>query len=583
MSYPVPVIAVLACILACGCGRSDLEDSPPPGDAASPIAVDAAAAQQAALAARPDDWFEDVTQQSGVDFIYVSGREAKAFTILETVGGGAALFDMDQDGDLDLFLPGGGKILPEEKKAVGLPCRLYRNAGDGRFEDVTAGSGLDVAIDYSHGASVADFNRDNRPDLLVTCFGRSRLFANKGDGKFKDVTQTAGLQVDGWSTAAAWADLDQDGFVEPFIAAYLDWTMSDNINCMDRSGQPDVCPPSGFLEAADRLFHNRGDGTFQEITQAAKIKTDGKGLGVVAANLDGDQWIDLYVANDAGPNHFYRGGPNLQFTEEGVAAGVAHNEFGAAEGSMGVDVGDFNGDGQIDLWTTNYEMEDNSLYASQGDALYMHRTVVAGLGGQGRPYVAFGTGFADFNTDGWLDLFILNGNVLYTSGQSPYRQPSLLLVNQDGRFQNVSEQASPYFRSSHVARGAALGDIDNDGALDLVIVHQDEPVVVLRNRQPPSRWFRVSLRGVKSNTDAIGAVVETTHQGRRLVRPVTSGSGYLSHFDPRIIFPLVEGQEPMARVRWPNGDVEKFVGLTAQQTNTLVEGEGQAIEPDESP
>ena len=576
----VQIVAI--CALVCGCERSappspagkNAEISPIestntlPSDAGPPPAP---------REARADDWFEDVTERSGVRFTYRNGEDGRQYTILETVGGGVAMIDYDNDDDLDLFFPGGGRISSSPLKISGLPGALYRNDGDFKFVDVTAEAGLADAAGYTHGCAVADFDRDGFPDLFVTGYGCGRLYRNNGRGSFEDVSASAGLALDSWSTAAAWADLDRDGWPELFVANYLAWKPSDNEPCNDSaSGIRDVCPPQNYPGVSDQLFHNRNGQTFEDITDAAGIRRADKGLGVLAADVDEDGWIDFYVANDVLANRLYLGRGGLKFEERGALSGTAASEYGAPEGSMGVDFGDYNGDGRGDLWVVNFEMEDNSLYRNDGGDSFTHATVLAGLGGRCRPLVGFGTGFADFDSDGWLDLYVINGHVYYRVGRSPYRQPAFLFRNfSKGLFADVSESAGPYFSVPHAGRGAAVGDLDNDGALDLVIVHQNEPVALLRNCQPPEHWLRIKLRGEACDREAIGAKVTFEHGGRSLVRFVRSGAGYLSQSDLRILFPVSESDALDVSVVWPGGKREVFRGLSSGKTNVLAEGTGE--------
>ncbi len=573
---------VIVILLALGCGSGERLQVNPSSeighDGPARSASDAELPSNFRRTASTHDWFEDVTERTGVQFRYHNGRDAGRYTILETVGGGVALIDFDRDGDVDLFCTGGGTIESDSNVVSGLPSALFRNEGNFRFVDVTQSAGLAEAGDYSHGCAVCDFDRDGYPDLFVTCYGRSRLYHNETTGRFADVTDAAGLSFRAWSTAACWGDVDRDGWPDLFVSAYLDWIPEFDEFCGDRRKNiRESCLPQNYPPAQDRLFRNRGDGTFEEITQSAKLSIRERGLGVLAADIDEDGWIDFYVANDAGPNQLYLGRPGGSFQEVGVRAGVATNEFGVPEGSMGVDFGDFNGDGKGDLWVTNFEMEDNSLYRNDGRGLFSHATVTAGLGGRCRPYVSFGTGFADFDSDGWLDLFVVNGHVLYRQGQSSYLQPAFLFQNDNGKmFRDVTHNAGIWFGALHAARGAAVGDLDNDGAIDLVVTAQNEPVAVLRNRKTPDNWVRIQLHGTRSGPHAIGAVLWTTYTGNRLVRHVKNGSGYLSHFDSRILFPVVKGQESVdVSVRWTaNSDVEVYRDLAVRHTNELVEGKG---------
>jgi len=548
-------------------GAADV--SPLPGRTAPPAATVPA-----------DDWFEDVTNRAGVSFRYWNGAEADRHYILESLGGGVALFDYDDDGDLDMFFTGGGEISRSNPVSIrGRPSALYRNDGDWRFVDVTEEAGLSAPGDYSHGCAVADFDRDGRLDLFVCCFGRCRLFRNSRDGRFVDVTRASGLDFEGWSTAAAWPDIDGDGWPDLYVTRYCNWRPERDQACVSSRGERDVCSPTVYRGEPDKLFRNLGNGTFEEITEAAGLTDSGKGLGVVAADLDGDGYVDLYVARDEVEKDLFRGGTALPLAEAARTLGVATSEFGVPEGSMGVDVGDYDGDGRPDLWVTNFENEDNALYRNLGDGGFDYATVKAGLAGQSRRYVGFGTALADFDGDGWLDIFVANGHVFVHGRQSPYRQPAQLFQNVAGRsgerrFENVSEKGGAYFRTPHVGRGAAVGDLDDDGALDLVISHQNEPVAVLRNRRPPPHFLRVELRGIRCHPQAVGAQVSIRSGEREMVRYVAGGAGYFSHFDQRLLFPLVNDDPLDVTVRWPGGASEIFHALPVDRAHALVEGHG---------
>lgn len=530
--------------------------------------------------ADPGDWFDDATRQTTVDFTFRSGRESGQFTMLEMFGGGVGLFDFDCDGDIDIFFPAGGTI-SSNTEVSGNPVALFRNDGGWKFTDVTVGSGLDVAIDYSHGCTVGDVNRDGFPDLWISCFGKSRLFLNAEGGKFVDVTESAGVGFEGWSTGAAFADIDRDGWPDLYVTNYLRWKPDKNERCRDpHSGQRDVCMPGSFTGGPDRLFLNLKNGKFAEISREAGLHSEGRGLAVVAADFNLDGWVDFYVANDVMRNYLYLGQGNRTFEEQAVVSGVAGNEYGVPEGSMGADVADFDGDGLADLFVTNYELEENSLYRNDGMGTFSHCTVSTGLAGKCRPYVGWGTGFADFDSDGWMDLVIANGHVVYHNRQSSFRQPSFVYRNVGGkRFADVSAQASPWFSVSHNARGIAIGDLDNDGAPDMVISQWDEPAIILRNRKPPSNWVSVELRGDHGDVNAIGSRVQIKFDNQKISRFVRGGGGYASYFDPRIVIavPGTETTSVNVTVRWPDGHEELFREIPTRQLNRLIENRGHVI------
>jgi enediyne biosynthesis protein E4 len=577
-------LALLVCWLCAGCGSQTPVATLAEKTGETRLATDGSATPETVVDAPPreslpDDWFEDRTAQSGIDFAYRNGREGEQYTVLETVGGGVAALDYDQDGDMDLFFPGGGTITGSPLKVRGLPGKLYRNEGNWKFHDATAEAGLELAGDYSIGCSVGDFNGDGYPDLFVTAYGRSRLFQNLGTGKFFDITDKVNLIVDGFSSASVWADVNRDSWPDLYVAGYLSDALQDGTYCGDNLRKiKDVCGPRLYHGAQDRLFLNDQGKTFTEITSKAGLSAEGKGLGVLTADFNRDGWLDFYVANDTTYNQMYLGASNQVFAEVGALAGVATDSKGTPQGSMGIDYGDYDGDGRGDLWVTNFERESNTLYRSLAVGEFGDATLAARLAHVGRPQVGFGTGFIDFDADGWLDLYVLNGHVAYYTGQSPYLQSPLLIRNNEGKiFTDLSAKGGPYFSSMHAGRGAASVDLDNDGALDLVCVHQNAPVTLLRNRQPPKHWTRVELIN-QTKGAAIGAEVTVDYHGRSLVRAVVGGAGYLSCSDPRIVLPAVDHQPREVTVRWLSGKKERFRKVPVRQSVRLMEGEGDAAE-----
>ena len=527
------------------------------------------------------DWFEDVTAETDVEFTYRSGKESGHYYILEGMGGGVAMIDYDLDDDLDLFFTGGGTISDSPTGIRGLPSALFRNEGNWHFVNVTEGAGLSRAGDYSHGCLVADFNQDRYPDLFVCGYGGCQLQMNLQDGRFQDVSEAANLNLTGWNIAAAAGDIDHDGWPDLFVVRYLKWDPQIDRTWHNDFGQREVVGPTFYDGVQCALLRNCGDGTFEDITQEAGLSKVSKGVGCVITDLNGDGWLDIYVTNDEMPNQLYWGGSEFPLREAGVEAGVATDEFGNAEGSMGVDAGDYDGDGLLDLWVTNFRDEDNGLYRNLGGGTFLRSTSLVGLAGVSRRQVGWSTALVDLDSDGWLDIFVVNGHVSYNDPASPLRQPAQLFRNLNGRrFENVSMQSGAYFRGLHQGRGAAVGDLDNDGALDIVVSHLNEPVSLLRNRLAPAKFVRAHLRATRGDHAATGARVVASLAGRRLTRCLRSGAGYGSHFDQRITFPVVGDDPSDVTVHWPGRGIEKFANLKPGVTSELVEGEGEQCEGD---
>ena len=468
--------------------------------------------------------FEDVTEKCGLAFAYRNGEEtADNYAILESLGGGIGLIDFDGDGLLDIFLAGGGRYVgPDKKEIVGYPCKLYRNLGGFKFEDVTAKAGLAMLAGekpwfYSHGVAVADYNRDGWPDLLVTGWRAIALFKNvpvdptdpKKGRKFVDATEEAGLK-DGiaWASSAAFADLDGDGYPDLYVCQYVNWSWDNHPRCSYDAVTPDVCPPKQFDGLSHKLYRNTGRGGFVEVGSDAGLKPGGsnesKGLGVLIVDLDGDGKPDVYVANDTVDKFLYmnqsrRG--RIVLHERGLVSNSARDDLGAANGSMGLDCGDPFRKGTPSLWVTNYENELHSLFQYQGSPgkpYFGYRTMTAGIGAIGRNYVGWGTAFLDADLDGWEDLFVAHGHAVRRplGKEAARKQKPLLLRNENGRFDAVAARLGAYGQSDHNVRGVAVGDLDNDGRPDIVISHINEPVTILRGIGGANRhWLGVESDG----------------------------------------------------------------------------------------
>jgi hypothetical protein len=526
-----------------------------------------------------------VTASSGIDFTYRNGEEAGHFAIIESLGGGVALLDFDRDGLLDVFLPGGGRY--DGKKVLGNPCKLYRNRGGMKFEDATAKVGLDtVNFQYSHGAAAFDYDRDGWPDVLVTGYSRLVLLHNESDGaggrRFTDVTAKAGLDDKLWSSTAGWGDLDGDGFPEVYVSHYGDWGFETNhpTDCTYDGKTRDVCQPARFKPLPHTLYKNNGNGTFTDATAAVKLRKDGKGMGVVCADLNNDGRPDVYAVNDTDDNYLYlnRGKPGeLKLEEAGLFAGVARDDRGGANGSMGIAVADYDRSGLASLLVTNYENELPGLYRNRGGRpeRFSYDTLASGVAAIGGHYVSWGTGFFDLDHDGWDDLLIVSGHAVRFPVKIDRRQRPVLLRNREGKFKPANTASWPYLRDPHNARGAAFGDLDNDGGVDVVVSHLNEPVSVLRNVYPTEgrNWLGVRLVGRK-HASVVGARVVVETAGGRQTKFATGGDSFASTNDPRLVFGL--GTDPKIQkvtVHWPSGQSQEVAGLEAGSYWVVTEGE----------
>jgi enediyne biosynthesis protein E4 len=522
--------------------------------------------------------FTDITRQSGVSAHHINGASAQKH-IVETMGSGAVFLDVDADGWLDLFLVDGGSVA-DPALAGRARHRLFRNTGRGQFEDVTGTSGLRHR-EYGMGACAADYDNDDRVDLYVTNFGPNVLYHSDGPGTFSDVTQTAGVGSSLLGASCAFADVDNDGDVDLFVANYVD---PDNSKICGDARARAYCRPDVYQGVSSTLYRNNADGTFTDVTKTAGLdRADGKALGVVFADYDGDGLVDLFVANDLTRNFLYHNEGKGVFKEVGLPAGVAVASDGRVRAGMGTDFGDYDGDGLFDLVVTNFESETHSLFRNLGGGLFADATFESGIGPATLPFLGFGVAFLDYDNDADLDLAIANGHVLDNAGlfrsTSRYAQRKLLLRNEgNGRFAEVGRQSGPGFALEKVSRALVAGDIDNDGDLDLLVSNNGQPPDLLRNEASGSgNALRIRLRGRQSNRDAIGALVTVTLGKRRLVREVRAGSSYLGQNDVRVHFGLGAATiVDRLDVRWPSGRVETLKAIAAQQDVTLVEGAGIA-------
>lgn len=516
--------------------------------------------------------FPDVAAQATVRFTARNGVELGHQSILESLGTGVGLLDYDRDGWLDVFLPGGGTY-SSKPEPIGLTMALFRNRGDGQFGDVSAQSATANCPFYSHGVNVGDIDSDGFSDLLISGYHGLLLYRNQGDGTFRDDSADAGLSSTKWSTSTAWGDANGDGVLDLYVANYVDWSFQKHPICQVQ-GHRDICPPKEFDAQSDVFYLGNGDGTFRDATAEVGLVPGGKGLGVVAADLDVDGDLDYYVANDTTPNFLYRNDGHGRFQEVALLSGTAFGESGEAEGSMGVDVGDYNNDGLPDLWVANFENQSFALYRNEGECHFQHVSSITGITSVGGIFVGFGTKFLDFDTDGDEDLFATNGHVMNHPSNVPLLQRPLLFENLDGkRFVNVADGAGEYMRSEHLGRGVASGDLDQDGAADLVVSHTNQPVAILNNESlDPGSWLRVRLVGTRSHRDAVGARITVSAGGQKYTRQVKGGSSFLSSSAPEVLFGLAKTTTiDLIEIVWPSGCKQTIASPAINSTITIQE------------
>jgi enediyne biosynthesis protein E4 len=528
--------------------------------------------------------FVNVAAKAGLHAPVMFGDEGKADYILESIGCGVAFLDYDNDGWLDILMLTGRRRTGLTPASASI--RLYKNNRDGTFTDVSAHSGLGRSV-WAFGVTVGDYDNDGFDDIFITCWGSNILFHNNGDGTFSDVTEKAGLHRAGvhFGSGCTWVDYDRDGKLDLFVAHYVVFDpdaiqpRGKNPACNWR-GQPVYCGPMGLPREPCRLYRNNGDGTFTDVSEAAGIlDSAGYGLTTVATDFDGDGWPDIYVACDSSPSLLFRNNHDGTFTERALESGIAINEDGKEQAGMGLGIGDFDNDGHLDIFKTHFAADTNVLYRNNGKGTFRDVTTVSGLAVETR-FVGWGAAIQDFDNDGLPDLFYTTGMVSPELERdltdTPYKTPNVLFRNlAGGKFEELFDLAGPAMKELHSSRGAAFGDFDNDGDIDIVVMNMNEPPSLLRNDASVSHhWLKVLLVGVESNRSAIGAQVIASYGGFRQAQAVLGQSSFLSVNDRRLHFGLGPETSAKVEIRWPNGKSELIDRVDADQLVVIREGSG---------
>ncbi len=569
----LPRYATLAALLVIFCACSDQSATPNSSELAKP----------AAAAPSAGGLFADVTSASRIDFVHHAGGSGKKY-IVETMGAGAAVLDFDSDGYMDLYVLESGRIPGTDTVVEPGTNKLYRNRGDGSFDDVTEKAHA-VGSGYGQGVIAGDYDNDGDADLYLLNFGANVLLRNNGDGTFADVTAAAGVGDSSWSVSGAFFDAEPDGDLDIFVVNYLDFTVAKHRPCGKLTeGKVSTCHPDVYRHSADRFYRNRGDGTFEDASaDSGLVDVDGKGLGLGIADFVGNDGLpDIYVANDSTPNQLYRNLGGGKFEEQGVWLGCSHNDDGKTEAGMGVATGDVNNDGNIDVYVTNLSMETNALYLGSGEE-FTYATRIAGLHAPTLVNLGFGNNLTDFDNDGDLDIFTANGHVMDDTQDlneiTRYRQPHQVLFN-NGKavFTELSAAQKGDVAEPRVGRGSVVIDYDNDGRQDMFVMHNIDRARLFKNQSAASgHWIGFSLKGIQCNRAAVGArITLQTTQGTQ-VREVMAGGSYASSNDPRLHFGLgSESSIQKLTIRWPGGSVQELGPLATDRYWTVVEGSAPA-------
>lgn len=527
----------------------------------------------------------DVTAGSGIVWKHDNALTDQKY-LIETMGGGGALLDYDGDGLLDIFLVNSGATKVYKPKSP-ITNALYRNRGDGTFEDVTAKAGAAGNGAFGMGCAVGDFDNDGDPDIYVTAYGGNQLLRNRGDATFEDITVLAGVGLKSWSTSAAWLDYNRDGLLDLFVANYCGWSPENNPFCgIDKPGQRAYCHPDLFAGLPSTLFRNRGDGTFEDVSKKAHVfDPPSKGLGVVAADFDEDGWIDIFVANDAVQNFLFHNNGDGTFEETALLAEVAYSTVGKPQSGMGCDFGDLDGDGHLDIIVTNLDQELNTIFRNNGDGTFSDVTLQSGLGSTSLLQSGFGVKFVDTDNDGDLDIFVVNGHILDNiqlfKEKVTYAEPPFLFENLGaGKLRDSTAESGKALTKPFVGRALCVGDIDNDGDPDFLEVTNGQRPVVFRNDggNQSGNWLGIVLEGKKSNRQGVGARVVVDVQGRRLVRFQNGGGSYCAAHDPRCLVGLGKSTKAdRVEITWPSGVVDVLTNVESGRYIPVREGSNPAV------
>lgn len=587
------IALLLPAVLAMGgCGRGNTRPAEPPSPAVT-TALSPRAAAASPRVTSSEIRFTDVSAAAGLHWSYTNGATGRHLFV-ETTGGGAALFDFDNDGNLDLFAPQGGPVPGAAGNATRFPTRnvLYHSDGQGHFTDVTAGSGLDAFTGYGQGVAAADYDNDGRADLYVTAYGGNHLFHNEGGGRFADVTRTAGVGDRAaelpWPLSAAWGDYDNDGRLDLFVCHYVRWSPALDRHCPRADGQLAYCRPQVYEGSHCRLYRNDGDGTFQDETARSGIgKLTGKSMGAAWLDVDDDGWLDLFVSNDTMPNFLLHNNHDGTFTDRGLTAGVGVGPSGEPLSGMGIGLGDYDRDGREDLFVVNFAGQPKSVFRSLGKGYFVDRSYASNIASTNLQFLGFGLECVDYDLDGYPDLVVGNGHVLdnpdVLGNGTTYTQSQQLFHNQhDGTFAEDRRSLGDLVQP-RVTRGLAVGDYDNDGDIDVVMAAQNGPLQLFRNDGGNrNHWITLRLEGVQSARDAVGARLSVRADHGAQTAWVRGGSSYCSQSDLRVTFGL--GADTAIRslqVRWPRGRVQRFGSLQGNRFYWLREGSSPVPDPRE--